>query len=485
MKDPPEVEDQEEVLIPESILRQEDKLALRERAAVIISSSAADAGVLLWDYAGEGSDVGKGPPSRCFGCACPRHGLALLPPHHLAASQIQRAGSVGRGEIFFWASNKVERRYPLEPIVPLACTSNGVYIAGGGMSGKVYLWEVSSWSLLASWTAHHKGVSCLVFSDDNSLLISGADDGTVTVWPLMRIVDKGEERRATPLVVPKLFLYRWAGHRAPVTTILCSAGGSNAVVVTSSLDQTYKVWGIGTGKLLRSFRLQSAIISAVLHQNGQLFVGTRAGNIVVCFLDLWYTPSCTDVAKSSFSNISAHSASVTALALSEDGMSLISGSEDKFVRLWDARTGGLVKEHFAKGPVTNLLMVHEGYVSGHGKESELNFQKYRSFQSSCPGSLKSLVEEFTVLKDPVVQLHTSTSKLETKKGGYAYSALCLEKQLLEFQHESTPAALEMKISTLKHRNAEASKTNEEYLKQTELLRALCTEIRHSVVKEGH
>ncbi|KAI5056926.1 hypothetical protein GOP47_0028744 [Adiantum capillus-veneris] len=245
------------------------------------------------------------------------------------------------------------------------------------------------------------------------------------------------------------------------------------------------VWGIGTGKLLRSFRLQSAIISAVLHQNGQLLMGTMAGKIIVCFLDLWYAPSCTDVARNSFSDISAHSASVTALALSEDGASLISGSEDKFVRMWDIRMGGIVKEHLVKGPVTNLLMVHEGYVAGHCKEHDLSFHKSRPLQAPLLGSLKTSVEEFTALKDPVVQLHTSTSKFEPKTGGCVYSALCLEKQLFELQHESTPAALEMKISILKERNAEASKTNEEYVKQTELLRALYSEIHHSVVEEGH
>lgn len=206
---------------------------------MIISSSSADAGVLCWDLLGSGADG----LHRRFSCACPRHGLVCLGPHSLAASHIQRAGSVGSGEIFFWASNKiqVERCYPFEPIVPLACTKNGVYMAGGGLSGKIYLWEVSSWSLLATWVAHHKGVRCLVFSDDDSLLISGADDGTVLVWPLIRVFDASEGPQAAPPFMSKLFLYRWSGHRAPVTTVISSAGGSNAIVVSASLDQTCKV----------------------------------------------------------------------------------------------------------------------------------------------------------------------------------------------------------------------------------------------------
>lgn len=31
----------------------------------------------------------------------------------------------------------------MEPIGPLACTSDGAYLAGGGASGRIYFWEVS------------------------------------------------------------------------------------------------------------------------------------------------------------------------------------------------------------------------------------------------------------------------------------------------------------------------------------------------------
>jgi WD40 repeat protein len=46
--------------------------------------------------------------------------------------------------------------------------------------------KVASGRLLRVWPAHYKAVSCLVFSEDDSLLISGADDGLVNVWPLLR-----------------------------------------------------------------------------------------------------------------------------------------------------------------------------------------------------------------------------------------------------------------------------------------------------------
>jgi hypothetical protein len=45
-----------------------------------------------------------------------------------------------------------------------------------------------------------------------------------------------------------------------------------------------------------------------------------------------------------------------------------------------------------------------------------------------------------------------------------------------FQQESSTAALEMKIAMLKEKNAQAFKTNKDYLQQVELLKALYAEL---------
>lgn len=50
----------------------------------------------------------------------------------------------------------LQRCYAVEPIVAIACSPDGVYCAGGGQSGTIYLWEVPSGRLLRSWPAHYK-----------------------------------------------------------------------------------------------------------------------------------------------------------------------------------------------------------------------------------------------------------------------------------------------------------------------------------------
>ena len=39
------------------------------------------------------------------------------------------------------------RSYPVEAIGSLSCTKDGLYLAGGALSGNAYLWEVSKYSI--------------------------------------------------------------------------------------------------------------------------------------------------------------------------------------------------------------------------------------------------------------------------------------------------------------------------------------------------
>ncbi|KAF5932967.1 hypothetical protein HYC85_029138 [Camellia sinensis] len=77
------------------------------------------------------------------------------------------------------------RSYPMESIGPITCTKDGTYIVGGAPSGNAYVWEISNGRLVRTWCAHHKSVTCLTFSSDDSFLISGSEDGMIIIWPMI------------------------------------------------------------------------------------------------------------------------------------------------------------------------------------------------------------------------------------------------------------------------------------------------------------
>ncbi|KAL7587385.1 hypothetical protein Lser_V15G41080 [Lactuca serriola] len=87
------------------------------------------------------------------------------------------------------------KSFPTAAINPLACSTYGTYIVGGGVSGHIYLWEVAIGRLLKKWHGHYRPITCLVLSNGQSLLISGSEDGTIGVWSLlMKFDEEGQQR---------------------------------------------------------------------------------------------------------------------------------------------------------------------------------------------------------------------------------------------------------------------------------------------------
>ncbi|CAI9292601.1 unnamed protein product [Lactuca saligna] len=123
-------------------------------------------------------------------------------------------GTYGRG--FCCLQPQVEvKSFPAQAINPLACNTDDTYIVGGGVSGHIYLWDVATGRLLKKWHGHYRPVTCLVFSNDQSLLISGSKDGTVRIWSLLMIFDEEGQQRAG-----QLYEYRFTGHALPITDIV-------------------------------------------------------------------------------------------------------------------------------------------------------------------------------------------------------------------------------------------------------------------------
>ncbi|MCL7051739.1 hypothetical protein MKW94_020119 [Papaver nudicaule] len=214
------------------------------------------------------------------------------------------------------------KSFPAEPISPLVSYADGTYIIGGGSSGNIFLWEVSSGRLLKKWTAHYRGVTCLVLSDDESRLISGAEDGCVHVWSLCTIFDDDATKAATHSYL----------HTLRVTDIVTGHGGCNAIIISSSEDRTCKVWSLSKGKLLRTIDFPSVINAVALDPCEHIFyAGGNDGRI--------YVP-------------------VNCLAFSKSGVLLVSGWEDGTIRIWNTQSKQIVRTIKSKGPVTNVIVVH-------------------------------------------------------------------------------------------------------------------------------
>lgn len=245
------------------------------------------------------------------------------------------------------------KSFPAEPIKPLVSNSEGTYLIGGGASGDIYVWEVLTGRLLKKWHAHYRAVTCLALSDDESLLISGAEDGCVRVWSLFMMFDDiAREEARHP------YVHSFLEHTLSITDVKSGHGGSNAVIISASEDRTCKVWSLATGRLLRNIIFPN-IIDAIAIEAGEyvFYAGGRDGKIYIAALHAVTTPD-SDYGKHIVGSLADQSRAVTSLAFCADGISLVSGSEDGLIRIWDTRNHNIVRMlRYPKGPVTNILVV--------------------------------------------------------------------------------------------------------------------------------
>ncbi|GFP91721.1 protein root initiation defective 3 [Phtheirospermum japonicum] len=435
---------------------------LTMEAEVVLASSPTDDGVSCWDLRTGAEHI------RHKSCASPPHGLASVAGHFLASSQLRDRKS-SSGSVFYWSWNKVEvRSFPAEAVKPLVANSQGTYIAGGGVSGDIYFWEVATGKLLKKWHAHYRAVSCLVFNDDQSLLISGAEDGCVRVWSLFLIFDDARREEAR-----HLFEYSFQEHSLRVTDVKTGYGGSNAIIVSASEDRTCKVWSLSRGKLLRNIVFPS-IIDAISLDPGEhvFYAGGRDGKIYIAALNAPVTPN-SNYGSHIIGSLSEHSKAVTCLASSADGSLLVSGSEDGMVRVWDTRTRNITRIfRHAKGPVSNVLVIRQPQYINPRTPAHSPANPLRRHNLTLPPPLEKFAnspDENAYVKVFIGPQTTSNQHLDTSY----ISIQTMEAQIKELQQQGSSAAAEVDMETLKSEHQRSVQMVQQWKKMYENLHEFC------------
>lgn len=402
-----------------------------------MASSSVDAGIGCWELQ-TGAEQ-----HRYKSCASPPHGLVCVGQRFLASSQL-REPAASSGSILYWSWSKPQadvKSFPAEPIKPLAANREGTYIVGGGVSGDIYLWEVATGRQLRKWHAHYRAVTCLVFSDDDSLLISGSEDGSVRVWSLFMIFDDVRRQQAD-----HLYEHNFSEHTLPVTDIVIGYGGCNAIIVSASEDRTCKVWSLSKGKLLRNIVFPSVIDAIALDPGEHVFyAGSRDGKIYIAALNAEST-SNKKYGLHIINSLLNHSKVVTCLAYCASGNLLISGSEDGIIRVWDAKSYNIIRmfKH-AKGPVNNILVVRQELYFNSRPNSQASSRRHGSLVPPALDKYANPTDEDANVK-AVISLQSTCRK--SMDDSYLSSHV-INNQIKELQQQGSSAASEMEMERVK------------------------------------
>ncbi|KAF3442347.1 hypothetical protein FNV43_RR16263 [Rhamnella rubrinervis] len=335
----------------------------------IVLASSPDGPIIAYD-ASSGAVLTHFSDSRS-----PRRGLALAGKTFIAASHISPTTGSGSIHLYNWWSSTAFHNLPVpEPVAPLAATSDGSFLFGGGLSGCVYALSLPSGDVLRSFPAHRKSVSCLSISDDGSLLISGSDDGSVVVVPIFQLVGSSENDQK----VEDLILHKFTAHSDSVTAIVSGTSFCNSQIISCSLDCTCKFWSLLRGTHLRTIVFQCTILGIVLDTTeSELYAAGSDGSV--------YKIGISKRPASRGHEVIAwqqkHGGSVVSLAMVNEGRNLASASEDGRVWVWEVDGGKVVMElGIAMAASISDLVVATGisYGKEHGATGSKGSEDWRN-----------------------------------------------------------------------------------------------------------
>ncbi|XP_077237604.1 protein ROOT INITIATION DEFECTIVE 3-like [Tasmannia lanceolata] len=303
------------------------------------------------------------------GSRSPRKGLALAGKTLIAASHISSATGSGSICLYnWWSSAAFYHILTPEPVAPLAVTPEGLYLFSGGLSGHIHAFSLPSGNVLRSFPAHCKPVTCLVINDDASLLISGGDDGTIIIFPILRLLDASSKENSA-----RLSLYEISAHTLSVTDITTTMGGCNSTIISCSLDSTCKFWSLANGNHVRTVCFPCVIWCLVVDPTeSEFYAGGSDGRVYVGALKVGRR-QCANTGAEVAPWIPEHGGMVTAVEMANQGRNLVSASEDGCIRVWEVEGGRVVRVvGQGRGGISDLV-VAKGVGGGGGGGENIVF----------------------------------------------------------------------------------------------------------------
>lgn len=297
-------------------------------------------------------------------------GGALSPDGSTAASLdvngILQAWSVETGELI--ATVEIGPAQPTKT-TGLAFSPDGTQLAVPSAT-EIKIFDVGTWSEVASWEAHDQAITAVIFSPDGSQLASAGLDEFVRIWdaathdPVTTIVVSAEPDESGLAEVLSL-AYMPDGRRivagllddrpdhvgsaqifevatgelrmqlaqgSPIASVAVSPDGSR--IATGDWDTLTRVWDTASGDRLYTLYTHRSLVNGVAIDASGTRLATASSDGTARIVDLETGREQAVIA--------GHQTALFAVAFSSDGSRLLTTSGDATARTWDvsASSGG-------------------------------------------------------------------------------------------------------------------------------------------------
>uniref|UniRef100_A0A8J7CXB3 WD40 repeat domain-containing protein n=2 Tax=Desmonostoc muscorum TaxID=1179 RepID=A0A8J7CXB3_DESMC len=178
-------------------------------------------------------------------------------------------------------------------------------------------------------SGHTAPVRALALSPSGQILASGSDDKTIKLWQ----------------TTTGVLLHTLTGHRERIKSIVITP--DEQTLISTSFDNTIKFWNMQTGSEVRTISEKTGVKAMLLTLDGQTLI-SGSGDNTIKFRNL-KTRKIDRILK----------AETTALAITPDGKTLLSGGENGGrIRVWNLVTGKQI------GSLTPPLPKKEDLING-------------------------------------------------------------------------------------------------------------------------
>ena len=204
----------------------------------------------------------------------------------------------------------------------LAFSPDGGLLASGAYR-EIKLWRrPRDARRFAITSAAPGGVNAVDVSPDGALLAAGGADGVVRLW-------SAKDGRPVREI---------AGHGGPVVAVRFSADGSKLAAASA---RTLRISSVADGSPVAQAAAPADVATLAWLDAGRR-VAAAGGDAVV---RVWDVPASADAALPDPREHAGHGGPVQALAaVGAEGAQLLSGSADGTVRVWDVRTGQVIRQ---------------------------------------------------------------------------------------------------------------------------------------------
>ena len=221
-----------------------------------------------------------------------------------------------REDIKFWDSDTYQLVHTITEegrVEALAYSNDGRYIAIGSSLKNIQIWDIETRTLLT--TIPESGLwmqSEISFSRDGRAVFS-TSGRVINIWN----VETGR------------LLRRLTGHSRDIWRVTTNPNGLH--IASGSQDGTIKIWDIDTGNNLQTINLSGTVTAITYRYDGKIIAAAvqdgYAGIGQVCIID-------TDTGRI-LRRFNAHEYQILTIKFSPDGTRVITGSNDRTLKVWD------------------------------------------------------------------------------------------------------------------------------------------------------